>query len=161
MRGVSFRISFQTSLHPQNFRISKLLDTCSRAPVSLYCGALRDYDLLTAAGKTAEAHRALHLCSAAVNNGFCLESLLLPQIRAYLCSREKSDFKIYYFLQIVRYLSSKKSPFFSDAAEKDMIDDLIEENWDEFLCKNGERLVFLSPSEKIELFGNSLIVFPV
>ena len=100
MRGVSFRISFQTSLHPQNFRISKLPDTCSRAPVSLYCGALRDYDLLTAAGKTAEAHRALHLCSAAVNNGFCLESLLLPQIRSYLCCREKSDFKIYYFLQI-------------------------------------------------------------
>ena len=124
-----------------------------RAPVALYRGALRDYDLLAAAGKTAEAHRALHLCSAAVNNGFCLESLLLPQIRAYLCCREKSDFKIYYFLQIVNYLLSKNSPFFSEAAEKDMVDDLIEENW-------GGRLVFLSPSEKIELFGNSLIVFP-
>ena len=47
-----------------------------------------------------------------------------------------------------------------EAAEKDMVDDLIEENWDEFLRENGGRLVFLSPSEKIELFGNSLIVFP-
>ena len=102
-----------------------------RAPVALYRGALRDYDLLAAAGKTAEAHRALHLCSAAVNN-----------------------------LQIVNYLLSKNSPFFSEAAEKDMVDDLIEENWDEFLRENGGRLVFLSPSEKIELFGNSLIVFP-
>ena len=160
MRGASFRISFQTSLHPQNFQMVKVPVFRGRAPVALYRGALRDYDLLAAAGKTAEAHRALHLCSAAVNNGFCLESLLLPQIRSYLCCREKSDFKIYYFLQIVNYLLSKNSPFFSEAAEKDMVDDLIEENWEEFLRENGGRLVFLSPSEKIELFGNSLIVFP-
>lgn len=131
-----------------------------KTPVERYRLLLHDFDLLSNAGKTDEARRALHLSATAVANVCCLETLFLPQVHAYLHHRESSDFKIFYFLQILTYLQHKSEPFFSDSAEKDMIDDLIEESWAHFLDEDGERFVLLSPLEKIELFRNVFIAFP-
>lgn len=158
--GQSLQIQIQIPAF-RNYRMRDITVRRTRqTPVELYYSCLHDFDLLSAAGKTKEARKALHLCTDAVGNGCCLETLFLPLIRSYLHEQESSDFKIFYFLQILEYLSRKENHIFSELAEKDMIDDLIEENWNRFLEEDGERFVLLTPFEKIELFRNSFSVFP-
>lgn len=145
----------------RNYRMRDLTNRKYRkTPVDLYYSFLHNFDLLSAAGKTKEARKALHLCTDVIGNCCCLETLFLPLIHSYLREQERSDFKIFYFLQILGYLNQKENHIFSGLAEKDMIDDLIEENWNRFLKEDGDRFVLLTPFEKIELFRNSFPVFP-
>lgn len=157
----SFQINIRIAAFPRNYRMSDLVSEKKKeTPVGLYRSFLHDFDLLMAAGKTKEARKALCLSTDAVGNCCCLEFLLLPLIHSYLRNKEPSDFKIFYLLQIISYLSRKENHIFSGLAEKDMIDDLIEESWNRFLEEDGDRFVSLTPFEKIELFRSDFVVFP-
>lgn len=148
------------SYHPMNFQLLEIRSIRKKNPVELYRNSMRDYDLLFSSGQHKEARRALRLSSAAVNNGCCLEFLVLPLVRSYLNSKERSDYKIFYLIQVVHYLLHKNPQCFLELAEKDMVDDLIEESWHELLNDTENGFVFLSPFEKIELFRNKFISFP-
>lgn len=157
----SFQINIRMASLPRNYRMSDLVPEKPKpTPVALYRSFLDDYDLLSAAGKTKEARKALCLSTDAVGNCCCLELLLLPLIHSYLREKESSDFKIFYFLQIIAYLSRKENHIFSGLAEKDMVDDLIEESWMHFLEEEGDWFDSLNPFEKIELFRTCFISFP-
>jgi uncharacterized protein YchJ len=68
------------------------------------------------------------------------------------------DWKAFYSIQLAKYLRTKKNNDFTNAAEKDMIDDLIRDYWEKLNAT--DLLESKTHEEKLGLFKRVKIVFP-
>ncbi len=73
-------------------------------------------------------------------------------------SKAADDEAAFTAVQLLRYLSTKKSAKFGTLAEKDMVLDLVSEAWSDF--KDNYELSGLSARQKVHSFKCYVIIFP-